>query len=429
MKQTTDMKFSYSSQFTKRGELSLHAKQLFDQIKGFNTIHSSEYIEQIEVLRTAFDANILLDARAMAERMNTSTLKVIFIVGIGGSSLGTKAIVDALYDNNRNTKIIFLESLHDRSIKQAEEICSTLRSSHEFCINIISKAGATTETIANFSILSGFVEHIDGWRSRVVVTTTKESELAALSKKEGYALLYMPKVISGRYSVFTAVGVFPLFLAGYPVQEILAGAQDAHALLQAPHDPTRRLVEDLVGGLSAGMHIIDFFFFNSELESLGKWARQLYAESLGKTHDKNGKEVHTGITPTVSIGSEDLHSMVQLYYGGPRDRISLLIPPLKGQKHIIPSHAFTALVPGIAGRSTDDVNEAIYTGVVAAFKANQIASVEVLFPSLGGAMVGAFMQWQMQVVAILAEHLNISAFDQPNVEDYKKVTHSLLVQK
>jgi glucose-6-phosphate isomerase len=349
-------------------------------------------------------------------------------VGIGGSSLGARAIIDALAGTGKFTEVIFLESLHAHHLSELRVRCAQLHSADEFVINVISKAGATTETIANFSILTSFLQHISGWQRRVVVTTTPGSELSKLALKEKYEILYMPQVISGRYSIFTAVGLFPLLLAGYPVSEILESARAVQQLLTTPHDPTRRLVEDILGSMQNGGHIIDFFFFNGELEALGKWGRQLYAESLGKTYDREGREVHTGITPTVSIGSEDLHSMVQLYYGGPRDRITLLIPPLSGDKHVVPPHPFTALVPGIEGRTTDDINTAIYTGVAAAFRSNKVPFSEAVFPGRNAYMVGAFMQWQMQTVAIVAEALNICAFDQPNVEDYKKVTHSLLLR-
>jgi glucose-6-phosphate isomerase len=427
MKPTIDMKFTYTGQHTFKGVLSGQAQKLIEEIHGFATRKGGAYKEQIEVLRTPFDGAILSDARAMAERMNTSSLEVIFVVGIGGSSLGTRAIIEALQASGEFIEVIFLESLSTRRLHAVRERVAQLRSADQFVVNVISKAGATTETIANFSILSGFLSHIKDWGTRVVVTTTPESELAKLAAKEKYAVLHMPPVISGRYSVFTAVGVFPLTLAGYPVQDILEGARGAQALLLTPHDPTRRLIEDIIGSLQHGGHIIDFFFFNGELEALGKWGRQLYAESLGKVHDRSGREVHTGITPTVSIGSEDLHSMVQLYYGGPRDRITVLIPPLSAEKHVVPKHPFTALVPGIEGKSTDEINKAICTGVAAAFRSYKIPAGEATFPALNAPMIGAFMQWQMQVVAVLAEHLNICAFDQPNVEDYKKVTHSLLL--
>lgn len=423
------MKFSYTAQFIEKGIIPARTHELLERVHGFAAIRGGEYKEQIEVLRVPFDGTMLSEAKAMAERMNTSSLRVIFVVGIGGSSLGTRAIIEALSPAGEFTEVIFLESLHVHRLHEMRKKVATLRSSDEFVINVISKAGATTETIANFTILAGHLEHIANWRSRVVVTTTPGSELLKLANKEGYAVLTMPPVISGRYSVFTAVGLFPLYLAGYPVQDILEGAKSTHQSLLTPHDPTRRLIEDILGSLAHGGHIIDFFFFNGELEALGKWGRQLYAESLGKTYDRDGREVHSGITPTVSIGSEDLHSMVQLYYGGPRDRMTLLIPPFARERYIVPPHPFTALVPGIEGKSTDEINSAIYTGVAAAFRSNKIPFAEAVFPGLNAHMIGAYMQWQMQTVAAVAESLNICAFDQPNVEDYKKVTHSLLLQK
>lgn len=395
-------------------------------VKDLQTNKHGKYDEMIEVLRVPFDENIERDVHEMSKIMFTTSLRYIFVVGIGGSSLGSRAISEALSPTGDYIPIIYLESINSRNLNQVSKIIENISSSDEFVINLISKAGSTTETIANFSILSDLISHLRGWENRIVVTTTKESDLAKLAVKEGYKMLYIPKTISGRFSVFTHVGLFPLSLAGYHIKSILEGARSIGLEIGTASDPSRRFAEDVISSMGGGAHIIDFFFFNPELESLGKWARQLYAESLGKSQNILGKEVHTGITPTVTIGTEDLHSMLQLYFAGPRDRITLLIPPLPSKQYVIPPHPFTELIKGLEEANSNSVNNAIYDGVSSAFKENKLMHVEAHFSALNSEMIGMFMQWQMQVVASIASALNIFAFDQPNIEDYKKVTREIL---
>ncbi len=422
------MHFSYSAKNIPKSIPSTIVAELLLRVKELQENKHNVYEDMLEVLRVPFDNKIEENVRAMSKKIYTTSLKYIFVVGIGGSSLGSRAIVEALSVEGDYLPIIYLESINTRTLKEVSKIVKKISSSDEFVINLISKAGATTETIANFSILAGMLSHIKGWQSRIVVTTTEESDLAKLAKKEDYEMLYIPKVISGRFSVFTAVGLFPLCIAGYPIKSLLEGAKATAHQIGTPHDSSRRLAEDVLAAINGGAHMIDFFFFNPELESLGKWARQLYAESLGKAISLSGKEVHTGITPTVTIGTEDLHSMLQLYFGGPRDRITLLIPPLVGALHVVPPHPFTDLIKGLDGKNSFEINIAIYEGVSTAFKENKLMHAEAQFSALNAEMLGSFMQWQMQTVASIASALNICTFDQPNIEDYKKITRELLAR-
>lgn len=392
-----------------------------------SSIH--EYHEMLDVLKVPFDDGVLREASLCAKELNTTSLRYVFVIGIGGSSLGSKAITSALPRRTGQPEIIFLESIDSRSLTKFEEIARSICSADEFVVNVISKAGGTTETIANFGFFLTGLSHITDLHSRVVVTTTKESALYEIAINEGYRTLILPQVISGRFSVFTVVGLFPLLLAGYPVTSLLDGAKEAGDLIGTPLDPTVKLVEDILSSLHDHIAILDFFVFNIELEDLGKWGRQLYAESLGKELDKTGKIVNTGITPTVTIGSTDLHSMVQLYFAGPKNRMTLFVPPLSGKLHVVPAYSFTPLVPGLAGKTSHEVNRAIYGGVFSAYEQHGMPFVEARFSALNAEMLGFYMQWQMQVVATLAAALHIDGFNQPNVEDYKKITKNLLTQK
>ncbi len=416
----------YSSRHVKKRVLPLVTTSRMQRIHALQKSSIHEYQEYLDVLKAPFDPQFIVHSELMVKKLYSNNLKCIFVVGIGGSSLGTKAIVSALPRRSGQPEIIFLESLESAVFERCEYTISQLNNNDEFVVCLISKAGGTTESIANFSVLLRLLEHIPGYAERVVAITIPKSPLADVAKQQGYQCLYIPERVSGRFSVFTHVGIFPLLLAGYPVVSVLEGARHAAASLGTPYDPTRRLTEDILSSVHEGLIGIDFFFFNSELEDLGKWSRQLYAESLGKEHDNDGREVHAGVFPTVTIGSVDLHSMVQLYFGGPKRHTTIFIPPLTGKSFVIPAHPATTIVPGVAGRTHHEINRAIYEGVKEAYAQHALPYVEMEFAALNAEMLGFYLQLHMQTVALLASAFHIEGFTQPNVEDYKIITKRIL---
>ena len=166
---------------------------------------------------------------------------------------------------------------------------------------------------------------------------------------------------------------------------------------------------------------------NMEFESLGKWARQLYAESLGKEFDRSGKEVRAGITPIVSIGSTDLHSMAQLYLGGPKDKFTVFVRIPEHSTLKVPEKGmFTELIPSIKGVTPDTVMDAIYKGTLAAYNSHKLPHAEIGLPAVSLYGIGMFFELQMLTIMYLGELMHLNVFDQPNVEDYKKVTKQIL---
>jgi glucose-6-phosphate isomerase len=131
--------------------------------------------------------------------------------------------------------------------------------------------------------------------------------------------------------------------------------------------------------LQDGKNINDTFVFNSELESLGKWYRQLLGESIGKEHNLRGEQVHSGITPTVSVGSTDLHSVGQLYLGGPKDKLTTFVYSSKHNNALtVPSNRiFPSIAPMIDGKTTTDIMQAILGGTKIAYNKNQLPFIEI----------------------------------------------------
>jgi glucose-6-phosphate isomerase len=176
-----------------------------------------------------------------------------------------------------------------------------------------------------------------------------------------------------------------------------------------------------------GYKINDNFFFNPELESLGKWYRQLMGESIGKEKNIFNKTVHIGITPTVSIGSTDLHSVGQLYLGGPKDKYTNFIWIKQASEIAVPKkRIFPKLIEQITAKTAKTILNAILRGVKIAYTKQNLPFSETTLEENSEKHIGEYMQFKMMEIMFLANLLKINAFDQPNVENYKKETKKIL---
>ncbi len=410
---------------------------LLTEFRRIASLHSGAYASHNEVVRLPLDPSMLADIKKVAEHFYTSQLKFIIVVGIGGSNLGTKAVYDALrgkFDllSDMVPKILFLDTTSARLVHDLEEVLGAdVHHKEEILINLVSKSGTTTESVANFELLmQHLMQRVDGIEERVVCTTDAFSALWKLAELKKYGLLEIPKVVGGRYSVFSPVGLFPLLLAGIDVVSLREGARDM--LVQCVSQDSnehhaRRFAEMLYAEMQRGVSILNIFHFAPELESLGKWERQLIAESLGKEKDLSGKVVHAGITPIVSIGSTDLHSMAQLYFGGPRDKFTMLVGVGSASSRRVPERGLiSGLVSGISGKSPGDIMAAIFDGVISGYEKNKLPFAEVRLPAVSPYLLGAYLEWRMLAVIHLAALMHVDPFDQPNVEDYKEGTRRIL---
>lgn len=384
------------------------------------------------------DLGTINTVRTMVKSLRGDNLKVVIVVGIGGSDLGTKAIVNAVLGEQSLRpytfpRIIFADTVSDRMLKSIQSLIEhDVHEKDGFVLNVITKSGITTETLANFELLYKWLSDKFGdIHERVVITTTENSLLWNESANRNIATLPIPEKVGGRYSTFTPVGLFPLALAGIDIEQLCQGAAKMR---------TRCLQIDVLGNpalasalviyrhVSSGIRIHNSFFFNPELESLGKWYRQLMGESLGKEVDVTGSVVMAGITPIVSIGSADLHSMTQLYLGGPRDKMTSFIYAHRVDKPLsVPS---TLLIPdlirGIEGKTIAEIMESILSGVKKAYFKRKIPYVEIDLPDTSEGTIGQFMQFKMLEIMYLAKLMGVNAFDQPNVQEYKEETRRLL---
>lgn len=393
-------------------------------------VETKDYLSLEASLCVPSDEIIMKEARQMCEKKKTKELKYNIVIGIGGSNLGTKAIYDALFgsvDNlqpERNPKMYFLDSIDPKATQALVDfIHKHATKSDEFIISIISKSGTNTEPLVNAEILLGTLKtKFSNWKERCVIITDENSKLWNEGKSMGIDVLSIPKQVGGRYSVFTAVGLFPLIMNGINIDLVLKGAQEMReeCLSLKDNNAANSSIFHYLNMLK-GKSIHNSFYFHPELESLGKWYRQLVGESIGK----EGK----GITPMVSIGSVDHHSMVQLYWGGPSDKTTEIVYAKKSESCSVPQDLVFPSLSKTQGKNTSEIVSAIRQGTVIAYQKQNQPYFEVIFEEINEYELGAYMQYKMMEIMYLAHLMEIKAFDQPQVELYKIETRKILERK
>ncbi|HJP96835.1 MAG TPA: hypothetical protein VJ843_05710 [Candidatus Saccharimonadales bacterium] len=387
------------------------------------------------------DTGLLQEVRTLAEQKVSPNLKYSVVVGIGGSNLGTKAVYDAILgardslrpQGEEFPKLLFAETTDPEWLLGAQHLIENLHSPDEILVTVISKSGGTAETIANFEIIAAeLAEKLGDVHDRFVVITDEGSKLWEAASTQNIARLSLPGQVGGRYSVLSAVGLFPLQTVGIDIAQLQQGASqmlDA-CLKEGGRNLAAQSATVLAAHLQKGYTINDNFFFHPELESVGKWYRQLMGESVGKERSLTGETVHTGITPTVSLGSTDLHSVGQLYLGGPKDKLTTFVSaPNKLVNVQVPQNRiFPDLVPMINGKTAENIMDAILQGVQIAYQKADLPYMQVTLDAINEESLGAFLQFKMLEMMYLGQLLNVNSFDQPNVEAYKVETKRLLEQ-
>lgn len=417
-------------------EILKEAERLTPYIRNLQTVvRENNYNYDESFINLLFDKALLEDILKLKNKEISNQLKYVIDIGIGGSNLGTKAIYDALYgyfdlvEPRRFPKLIFVDTNDPAFLVRLQKFLKNeIKSSPEILVVVVSKSGTTTETIVNLEIL---MKSFPWARERLVVISVPDSPLIKKAREKNLADFPIPKKIVGRFSVFSAVALFPLSVIGLEIQGLHEGAQSmCQQCLKEDIFKNPAALSSMIIYLHfrKGKKINDNFFFHPELESLGKWYRQLIAESLGKEKNLKGEVVNLGITPTVSIGSTDLHSMGQLYLGGPRDKLTTFIwgKHLEDAPRVPLSVSFKGILEGIEGKESTEIIRAILEGVKLAYQKKELPFTEVVLPDLSLYSLGEFMQFKMMEVLFLGKLLNVNVFDQPQVELYKKETQRIL---
>ncbi len=387
-------------------------------------------------VKSIFDDNAIDAVKKMViEKYEPGILGIV--IGIGGSSLGAKAVYNALHMQYPLGQLLFSETVDSDELAYVMLIMRTAHAQGRKVIGIIiTKSGTTLESLLNANAIIRVLQELytNKYTHNLVVITDKNSPLDVWAHDIECSILHIPKNIGGRFSVYTAVGLFPLALAQIPIEQYISGARDAIKNLQDSGDGYQAdpcmSAALLFEQYKKGMYVHDTFLFSTSLEDLGKWYRQLLGESIGKEYDLQGKRVNAGFIPTVSMGTQDLHSVAQVYLAGPNITFTTFIAVEKSYKQEIISLDALSFkdVEYVNDKSYDFVRTCLLKGTQTAYTNNQRAFATLTLPQVDAYTLGQCMAFKMCEIIYFATLLNINAFDQPQVESYKKAAQKFMKQ-
>lgn len=397
---------------------------------------SSRYDEAESSLCLPSDADISKRVSSVLREVGVRHLRLVVVIGIGGSNLGTKAVYEGLRGlatrNSKAPQMLFADTCETSELLSITGQVLALTSSKEVLIVMISKSGSTTETAVNTEvILSKLRKRFTDIQDRLVVITDEGSPLMEAAQQKGIRVCSMPASVGGRFSVFSAVGLLPLQVAGIDTAAFCEGAREMREQCLATSlkkNPAMQSALCMFEQAKRGKAIVNTFVFHPQLESLGKWYRQLAGESLGKETLRGKKRVN--ILPMVSVGSTDLHSVGQRYLGGARDIFTTFVWASAPVPMIFsPGDRLWLETPStasLAGVSPQQAMTAIREGVMTAYQKNRLPFVGVDLEEISAYSLGAFLQWKMCEMMFLGKLFEVNTFNQPDVERYKKETRKLL---
>lgn len=353
------------------------------------------------------------------------------VLGIGGSALGNKAVYSALKTELELKKRLFVCDNVDPTL--LTDILDSLDWERTI-FNLISKSGTTSETMAAYMIIADILRRKfpSDYTARMIITTDKEKGfLREIVKRDGYPSFVVPDNVGGRFSVLSDVGLVSSAFTGIDIKALLAGAEAMKQRCETAE------IEDNPAYLNGLLHylymrqgksIAVMMPYANPLYDCADWFRQLWAESLGKRYNREGKEVYTGQTPVKALGTTDQHSQVQLYTEGPNDKVFTFLTVEKF-KHdfIIPNiHPDREEVNFLANKPLSHLlNTERLATEIALTKAGR-PNANLIFPKLNEYSLGQFfMMYEIQTI-FTGNLLNINPLDQPGVEAGKISTYALM---
>lgn len=428
-------KFEYEDQsLIAKHELESIAKTLVPEIERVSNALHKGYDTEYGSINLPFDYEALLNVKEYIKKKGEINPSALVLIGIGGSNLGTIALHEALHgpyfnELNPSIKLYTADTVDAQKINDSVHLISQeLDRGNQVLINVITKSGTTTETILNFSTFLNLLKskRPADYTKYVVVTTDAGSPLESCARREQFDVLHIPHKVGGRFSVFSSVGLFPLGLLGFDLEQLLEGARSAITMCVSKdigHNPAALNATLKYAHYKQGRDIHTLFVFSTFLESVGKWYRQLMGESIGKEYNLKGERVEIGITPTVSVGTTDLHSVGQLYLGGPRNMFTTFISIERDYYTLSPSLLAQLGVEFVTGSVektiTAPIMNAILQGVKIAYKKNKRPYCSITLPEMSPYYLGQLLQMYMIEIMYLGYLLGVNPFDQPNVELYK----------
>ena len=369
-------------------------------------------------------ARIKKDAQYVREHFD-----ILVVCGIGGSYLGARSALEALNGLKSDDKLEIIFMGQTFSPNYVAQVMNYLKGKN-FAINVISKSGTTTETSISFRLLKELLEKQVGKekaRKAIYATTDKEKgALKTLCNNEGYATYVLPGDIGGRYSVFTAVGTFPLACAGIDVEAMIKGAQEARKDIESLPLKDNQCYQYAVMRDYMYRHnkpIEMYVTYEPQMSQISEWLKQLFGESEGKEHK--------GLYPGSATFSTDLHSLGQYIQDGTPLLFETIINVLKPKLDVKIPHDNDDLdgLNYLEGKDLAFVNQKAFEGTLQAHEDGGVPCNVIYVDKLDEYNLGYLFYFFMRACAMSAYMLDINPFNQPGVEVYKKNMFHLLGKK
>ncbi|TGM19485.1 glucose-6-phosphate isomerase [Leptospira meyeri] len=372
--------------------------------------------------------------RVAAESIQSHS-QFLVVVGIGGSYLGARAVIEALTPEfsapetqKKSVKIIYAG--HHLDADYHSRLLAFLENK-EFSVNVISKSGTTTEPAIAFRLLLSLLERKYGRenvKKRVFATTDREKgALKQLADEYGFPTFVIPDDVGGRYSVFTPVGLLPIAAAGFSINKLIDGAKQMEAELKSKSASDGNIATIYAAIRNAlytkGKKTEILVSYTPALGFLSEWWKQLFGESEGKT----GK----GIFPASVQFTTDLHSMGQYIQDGERLLMETVIKveAPKQDVYLTEKPDDRDGLNYLAGKKLSEVNQSAMLGTLIAHRDGGVPCLEITLPTLNEEIVGELLYFFEFACGISGYMLGVNPFDQPGVEDYKNNMFALLGKK
>ena len=358
---------------------------------------------------------------------------VFVVIGIGGSYLGARAVIESL-----NHTFYNLLSKEQRKTPQVFFVGNNLSPNYlndlidcignkDISVNVISKSGTTTEPAIAFRIFREFMESkygVDGARKRIYVTTDKKrGALKSLSDEEEYETFVIPDNIGGRYSVLTAVGLLPIAVSGVNIDKLMKGAQNGKEHFDNDNLKYNECYQYAVARniLYGNRKVIEILVnYEPKMQYFTEWWKQLYGESEGKDNK--------GIFPSGAMFTTDLHSLGQYIQEGKRNLFETVIS-IDNSKTDIVIKEDTENLDGlnfIADKTLDYVNKKAMEGTIEAHVDGNVPNILIEMERLDEEELGELIYFFELACGMSGKILDVNPFNQPGVEAYKKNMFKLL---
>lgn len=403
-------------------------------VAAMNTLHSktgagNDFLGWV-TLPTDYDKEEFDRIKKASEYIKENA-DILIVIGIGGSYLGARAVIEALTSPNYNSikkdtpDIYFIgNSISPSMLTELVSICE----GKDICVNVISKSGTTTEPAIAFRVFRDLVysKYSEEEAAKRIFATTDKAKgtLKELADSKGYETFVVPDDVGGRFSVLTAVGLLPIAVAGIDIDELMTGAKEAQDSLNAESvEENDVLMYAAVRNAfyNKGKKLECFVSYEPCMAMFNEWLKQLFAESEGK----DGK----GLYPVSCIFSTDLHSVGQyiqesgsplmfetvIKFNQPKD--DFLITEQEGN---IDGLNF------LAGKSMSFVNEKAREGTLLAHTDGGVGNLVIECDSVSAKDIGYLIYFFEKVCAVSGYILGVNPFNQPGVESYKKNMFALL---